>query len=173
MDEPDRERDERPNAGSEASGSLPPQIRRDFIERFAAAWCSRGISRIEGLIAGYLLTDETGRVTSQELAENLGVSRGSISSYTRQLIAGGFITLRRIPGDRTHYFTTPVDVWGNFLVHEQDYLLAQRDLAATTLPHAEPGSKAHVRLEMMSRYMDWVSSLHLADMWLAHRDKDS
>lgn len=150
---------------------LSPQARKEFIERFAAAWSSRGISRIEGLIAAYLLTDETGRVTSQELAENLGVSRGSVSTYTRQLIAGGFITMRKRAGDRTHYFTMPDDVWGNFLAKEQEYLLSQRDLATSTLPHAAAGSKAHARLNNMARYMDWISSLHLADLWQEHRAK--
>lgn len=136
-----------------------------FIDEFADYWSSSGASRIEGLIAGYLLIDESNGVSPQELAETLGISRGSVSTYTRALVERGFVRRIRKPGDRAHYFIMDDDVWAGFLATEQAYLRNQHQLAETTLPQVTPGSRAWNRVRNMRDYMGWLLAIELGQEW--------
>lgn len=127
-----------------------------FVERFADYWQSGGASRIEGRIAGYLLIDETPGVTAEELATELGASRGSVSTYVRRLIDRGFVRLVRKPRDRIHYYAMDSDVWGGFLENEHAYLENQRRLATEALAHTDPRGPAYVRVQNMRDYMGWI-----------------
>lgn len=148
------------------------QWRKNFIKEFADVWERSGGVRTAGLIAGYLLLDDTGLVTSAELSENLKISRGAVSMRTRDLLAAGFIRLRRQPHDRTHYFYMPEDVWESFLIQEQRYLERQQSLAARTLEKISPESPAYARVNNMERYMRWVAGLNLAQMWAAAKENE-
>ncbi|QSB06319.1 GbsR/MarR family transcriptional regulator [Natronoglycomyces albus] len=144
-----------------------------FVDRFAHLWAARGGSRVEGLIAGYLLIDESDGVKPSELAHRLSVSRGSVSTYTRKLAAQGFVRRVRKPGDRSHYFVMDEDVWAGFLEAEQTYLENQRRLAAETLPHVRQGSRAWERVRNMRDYMAWQADNRLGSEWIrfkAERD---
>ncbi len=66
-----------------------------FIDQFSVYWQSGGGARIEGRIAGYLLISESPGVSAEELAQALGASRGSVSTYIRRLIDRGFVKLTR------------------------------------------------------------------------------
>lgn len=127
-----------------------------FVERFADYWQTSGASRIEGRIAGYLLVSDTTGVTADELAETLGASRGSVSTYTRRLVERGFVRRIRHPGDRAHYFVMAADVWGGFLANEHDYLEQQRRLAEDALIRTTPGTPSHERVRNMRDYMAWI-----------------
>lgn len=127
-----------------------------FIERFADYWQTAGASRIEGRIAGYLLLSESPGVSAEELADALGASRGSVSTYTRRLVDRGFVRRVRRVGDRAHYFVMDADVWGGFLENEQNYLESQRQLATEALKHTDPTGPAHTRVLNMRDYMGWI-----------------
>lgn len=126
------------------------------MERFAAYWGSRGAPLIEGRIAGYLLLDDSGGVSAEELSAVLGASRGSVSTYTRRLVDAGFVQRVRREGERTHYFVMDLDVWGGFLRAEQDYLRDQRTLAERALAVVPERGRAHERLRNMRDYMGWI-----------------
>ncbi|ORL82613.1 GbsR/MarR family transcriptional regulator [Prescottella equi] len=141
------------DGGGPATGA---DFSRWFVERFADYWQSAGASRIEGRIAGYLLIDDTPGVTAEELATELGASRGSVSTYVRRLIDRGFVKLVRKPRDRTHYYAMDSDVWGGFLENELAYLENQRRLAAEALEHTDPDGPAYERVLNMRDYMGWI-----------------
>lgn len=143
-------------AMSSSSGADGTGVRSWFVERFADYWQTGGASRIEGRIAGYLLVDESGGVSADELARVLGTSRGSVSTYTRRLVARGFVQRVRRAGERAHYFVMADDVWGGFLDIEEEYLRSQRALAEEALARVDPESAAHVRVENMRDYMSWL-----------------
>ncbi|WOF22458.1 MarR family transcriptional regulator [Microbacterium betulae] len=148
--------------GTEADGGVPPG---EFVTRFADYWSASGASRIEGLIAGYLLVDESDGVRPDELVDALGVSRGSVSVYTRQLVDRGFVRRVRRPGDRAHYFVMDVDVWAGFLAAEQAYLENQRRLAEQTLTTVREGGRAWERVRNMRDYMGWLIEARLGEEW--------
>lgn len=79
------------------------QLRASFIELMAKSAERKGHTPIAGRIIGLLLFD--GKPYSfSELATELGVSRGSISSNTRHLIQQGTIQRVEREGDRQDYF---------------------------------------------------------------------
>ncbi|WP_417242901.1 GbsR/MarR family transcriptional regulator [Celeribacter sp.] len=74
-----------------------------FVDLIGHANEAEGATRISGRIMGILIFE--GRAMSfGELATALGVSRGSISTNTRSLVARGIITRRNIDGERQDYF---------------------------------------------------------------------
>ncbi|GAA1706064.1 GbsR/MarR family transcriptional regulator [Propioniferax innocua] len=143
---------------------MQPEV-PDFVDRFADHWAAVGGTRTEGLIAGYLLLDKSEGVSAAELSQRLGVSRGSVSTYTRHLVERGFIRRVRLPGDRTHYFCTDQDVWAGFLRAEQDYLQRQHQLAQEMLGRVEPSGPAWQRLRNMRDYMQWVADNLAPEEW--------
>lgn len=142
-----------------------PRSRRESVERFADHWAAGGASRIEGLIAGYLLFDESDGVTAAELSDELVISRGSISTYTRQLVERGFVQRVRKPGERSHFFVMSDDVWAGFLAAEQEYLHNQRRLAEIALPLVAEGGRSWTRLRNMRDYMGWMIEARLPGAW--------
>ncbi|WP_210529600.1 GbsR/MarR family transcriptional regulator [Rubellimicrobium arenae] len=88
--------------------------RNDFVELMGRAMEAEGMPRIGGRIVGLLLFE--GRPYSfSELATELGVSRGSISSNTRLLVEREMIAKCSRPGDRQDYFRVADDLYGDLL----------------------------------------------------------
>ncbi|UCR89692.1 GbsR/MarR family transcriptional regulator [Mycetocola spongiae] len=157
--------------------SFPPAgqdavFRAWFVDSFAGFWQNGGGTRIGGLIAGYLLLSESDGVGAEELARELDVSRGSVSSHTRALEQQGFVRRVRRPGDRTHYYVMDADVWGGFLEQEQAYLRDQRALAEEALARARPAGLAYQRVRNMRDYMGWVlDNRSLGSEWQRFKDE--
>lgn len=79
-----------------------------YVEDVALFWESQGLPRIAGRILGLLLVCEPPYRSAGELAEELGVSKGSVSSMTRLLLASESVETTAFPGDRaTYYRLTP------------------------------------------------------------------
>jgi len=143
-----------------------------FIDQFSVYWQSGGGARIEGRIAGYLLISESPGVSAEELAQALGASRGSVSTYIRRLIDRGFVKLTRKPRDRTHYYVMDSDVWGGFLETEHVYLENQRKLATEALQYANPNGPAYIRVLNMRDYMGWIlDNRMLSSEWMRFKSE--
>jgi DNA-binding transcriptional regulator GbsR (MarR family) len=84
--------------------------RKDFVERFAVAKEGDGLPRIAGRIFGLLLTGERD-LSLDEIAKELGASKGSASVNTRLLEQSGFIERVSRPGDRRDYYRISPDLF--------------------------------------------------------------
>jgi DNA-binding transcriptional regulator GbsR (MarR family) len=84
--------------------------RKDFVERFAVAKEADGLPRIAGRIFGLLLTAERD-LSLDEIAKELGASKGSASVNTRLLEQSGFIERVSRPGDRRDYYSISPDLF--------------------------------------------------------------
>jgi DNA-binding transcriptional regulator GbsR (MarR family) len=84
--------------------------RKDFVERFAVAKEGDGLPRIAGRIFGLLLTGERD-LSLDEIAKELGASKGSASVNTRLLEQSGFIERISRPGDRRDYYRISPDLF--------------------------------------------------------------
>ena len=84
--------------------------RKDFVERFAVAKEADGLPRIAGRIFGLLLTAERD-LSLDEIAKELGASKGSASVNTRLLEQSGFIEQVSRPGDRRDYYSISPDMF--------------------------------------------------------------
>lgn len=78
--------------------------RIEFIEGLGIAAQEEGMSRISGRIMGLLMFDG-GMFSFSDIANELQVSRGSISTNVRMLINRGVIRRAAKPGERLDYFT--------------------------------------------------------------------
>lgn len=142
----------------------------DFATAFSRYWVANGGSEIEGRIFGRLLLDEDNGVSAAQLAEELNISRGSISTAVRRLEQAGFLGRTRRRGSRADWFVMANDVWAGFLEREYNYLSAQRDLAATALAQLAADSPARERIENMHDYMSWLTEeLDLRSAWGEHK----
>lgn len=82
----------------------------DFIEQMGLVAEEDGLSRIAGRMIGYLLVDD--RVHSLDnIADQLQVSKGSVSTNARLLERFGIIERHSVPGDRRDYYRISNDPW--------------------------------------------------------------
>jgi DNA-binding transcriptional regulator GbsR (MarR family) len=109
---------------------------RDFIERMGLALESDGLPRIAGRIFGLLLVSEDCR-SLDDLAVELGVSKGSVSTNARLLEQRGVLERNSRPSDRRDYYRVPPDLFSQTMAQRlarwQRFHQAFRE-ARTSLP---------------------------------------
>jgi DNA-binding transcriptional regulator GbsR (MarR family) len=81
-----------------------------FTERMGRALEGDGLPRIAGRIFGLLLVSEDAR-SLDDLACELGVSKGSVSTDARLLEQRGVLERMSRPGDRRDYYRVPPDLF--------------------------------------------------------------
>jgi len=84
----------------------------NFIERMALALDSDGLPRIAGRIFGLLLISEDAR-SLDDLAAELRVSKGSVSTNARLLEQRGILERICRPADRRDYYRVPPDLFSH------------------------------------------------------------
>jgi DNA-binding MarR family transcriptional regulator len=97
--------------GTQTAAAAPPESparrpdeERRFSDELGFFWEAAGGTRMAGRVLGALLLAEPPEMSSAELVEFLGVSAGSVSTATRELISPGLIQRVRVPGQRQDYF---------------------------------------------------------------------
>jgi len=83
--------------------------RAAYVERWARLLEAQGQPRIAGRIYAQLATSVEPYLSLNDLATQLGVSRGSISTNTRRLIDTGFVTRVAVPGSRREHYAADAD----------------------------------------------------------------
>jgi DNA-binding transcriptional regulator GbsR (MarR family) len=132
------------------------QIKEEFIEKIGMIAQSEGLPRIAGRVLATLVYDGR-RISFGELAETLGVSRGSISSSVRLLEDRQIIKRVAKAGDRQDYFEVAEDAFINLI--ETSAVRARRaykEIASTLakLPLSEAGP--HARLKAYGDFYDVI-----------------
>jgi DNA-binding transcriptional regulator GbsR (MarR family) len=89
-------------------------IRSNFIEQMGLDMQADGFPRIAGRLMGLLVFDGT-PYSFSDLANELQVSRGSISANTRLLLDKGVIDRVAKPGDRQDYYQIGDNPYANML----------------------------------------------------------
>ncbi len=130
-----------------------------FIESMGRYFESYGIPRIGGRMLGLLLISHE-PLSAESIASVLKVSRGSISTNFRLLLASGLAEKVTFPSDRTTYYTFPLTAWEKAMKVEIEGTaslgrLAQQGLAA--LPADNP---ARSRLEGMAEWVNMISEVY-------------
>lgn len=99
--------DDRPTATATATAPAPPSRsddERHFADEIGFFWEDAGGTRMAGRVLGALLLADPPEMSSSDLGRFLGVSSGSISTATRELLQPGLIRRIRVPGRRQDYF---------------------------------------------------------------------
>ena len=117
-----------------------------------------------GRVLGVLLTSDPPERTAEELAGELGASRGSISQATRTLIRMGMVRRFRRPGERRDYFRMQPHAWQETTRQQMALIgvfqqMAERGLKL--LGSDDPEAKRNLE-EMRDFYGFWEKELPAA-----------
>jgi DNA-binding transcriptional regulator GbsR (MarR family) len=127
-----------------------------------------GFPRMAGRIFGWLLISDPPQQSSQELAEVLQASKGSLSTMTRLLIQIGLIERVSLPGQRRDYFQIKPNAWTQMTKQHLAQLKAFRELSERGLALLEdtsPPLKRRLK-EMQDFHTFWEQALpQLIERW--------
>jgi DNA-binding transcriptional regulator GbsR (MarR family) len=84
--------------------------KQKFIEAWGKLGSEWGINRTMAQVHALLLISP-GALTTEEIMEQLSISRGNANMTLRELIGWGLIEKQHRPGERKEYFFAEKDVW--------------------------------------------------------------
>jgi DNA-binding transcriptional regulator GbsR (MarR family) len=99
-----------------------PQAVSQFIERFAAALVEAGVPQMPALVFVALLATDSARLTAEELATQLRVSRAAVSGAVKYLAQLGLVTRERQPGTRRHRYFLQDPTWYQLVARREQTL---------------------------------------------------
>ncbi len=124
---------------------------RRYVEEFGIFFEQTGLPRMAGRILGWLLISDLTHQSTDELAEALLASKGSISTMTRLLIRIGLIERISLPGRRRDYFRMKPGASDQLLKDSLGQTTAFRQLMERGLEITE--GKDHVSRQ-------WLEEMH-------------
>lgn len=86
------------------------EARQKFIEAWGKLGSEWGINRTMAQVHALLLISPEA-LTTEEIMEQLSISRGNANMTLRDLISWGLIEKQHKPGERKEYFFAEKDVW--------------------------------------------------------------
>ena len=86
------------------------RMRDVAVEDFGKAYNNWGLSKLKGRIVGLLLFNQK-PLSLDDIANDLHVTKGSVSTIARQLEEGGLIRKVWVKGDRKDYYEIVSDVF--------------------------------------------------------------
>ena len=134
-------------------------IRADFIEKVGQISQREHMPRIAGRVLGLLIFNGH-PVSFGELAEELQVSRGSISSSVRMLEDRGVIRRIGLPGERQDFFELAAPPFAGFLEGAQRRIKqTRREINETldALPDDARGPQCRIKA-----YSDFYATIGMA-----------
>ncbi len=145
----------------------------EYVEQVATWFEEAGSPRVSGRIVGWLLVCDPPRQSSEELAEALGASAGSISTNTRLLVNSGLVERTGVPGDRRAYFRLLPGAWGRLLAGQHARMAALRAVAERGRQVVGDGPGRGDRVAALADFAEfWDEEFpRLIEAWEArHRD---
>ena len=131
--------------------------RSRYVEEFGLLFGQFGLPRMLGRVLGVLMISDPPERSAEELAQELGASRGSISQTTRSLIQMSLVQRWSRPGERRDYFRIKPGAWHEIMRREMESLGSFRNMAERGLdlldsedPHARRSLE-----EMRDFYTYW------------------
>lgn len=138
-----------------------------FISEVGADLANQGFPRMPALVLLALMSSETGRLTSAELTEELGVSAAAVSGAIKYLALVGFVRVLTEPGGRRHVYSLGDTPWYTASLraaprfHENEVRMRE---AASAL-RSRPGASA--RIEELADFYAFMGDRlpQLLDEW--------
>lgn len=131
--------------------SLHPSV-QTFVDRIAVVLEAEGLPRIAGRIFAFLLVHEAA-YSLDELAEQLQVSKASVSTNARLLEHAGLLERTAAAGDRRDYYRMDGDAWERMLqVACRRWETTRAVLAAGAGSLPEEMAVGRARLERADRF---------------------
>jgi DNA-binding transcriptional regulator GbsR (MarR family) len=96
-----------------ATGDQLKQARDEFVAQWGAMGTQWGINRTMAQIHALLMT-VPGSLSTDEVMEQLAISRGNAHGNLKELVAWGLVRVVVRKGERREYFEAEKDVWKIF-----------------------------------------------------------
>jgi DNA-binding transcriptional regulator GbsR (MarR family) len=121
---------------------------RHFVEDVGLFFEQLGYPRMAGRILGWLLICDPPQQSSEELAQALQASKGSLSTMTRLLIQIGLVERVALPGERRDYFRLKPGAWRRLITVQMQVMtglhqVVERGLAL--VDHRDPAHQQRLR----------------------------
>ena len=154
--------------GRPAPGSDPLPA---YIERLASAFADGGIPRMPARVFAALMTQDDGRLTSQQLSDLLDISPAAVSGAVRYLSQFNMITREREPGTRRDRYRVMDEIFQRALF-ERDQLMARWEASlaegVSLLGPDSPAGKRLAESVALFQFMR-VEVAGMLERWEAHR----
>jgi len=129
---------------------------RWLIERMSLIFEQAGMAPAGGRILSRLLICDPPEQSSAELAEWLGVSKGSVSTQTQMLVRSGFIDRVRRSGSRAHWYRIRPGLFSDLLQLEVVRTQQLHDLCVEAIAFkAEAGEPLDERLHGFQAFTEF------------------
>jgi DNA-binding transcriptional regulator GbsR (MarR family) len=99
-----------------------PAAVAQFVERFAAALVDAGVPQMPALVFVALLATDSGRLTAEELAFQLRVSRAAVSGAVKYLTQLELVGRERQPGSRRQRYFLQDPTWYELVTRREQIL---------------------------------------------------
>jgi DNA-binding MarR family transcriptional regulator len=129
-----------------------------FVEESGDLLEKHGLPHMAGRVIGVLLICMPPHRTMDELAEDLGASKGAISMATQLLARLGFIERVSLHGERKRHYRIRTGSWKELLDARNGHLLGHQailDLGLSALENEPPDASA--RLIEFQAFLDFVN----------------
>lgn len=146
---------------------------REPAERLALVLTRAGLQRMTArLVAAFLFTDQPA-LTMGDLADDLGVSPGSVSTGVKTLMSVGLIEQIPAPGSRRDHYRMRDDAWPTLFSTQNHVIRVMQEAANDGIAASGRNSLARRRLEdMRDFYAFMLRELPaLIDRWQHHNSR--
>ncbi|MBX2803980.1 MAG: hypothetical protein KTR31_40260 [Myxococcales bacterium] len=127
------------------------QAHAEFVEQVALHWEQYGLPRIGGRILGWLLVCDPPHRSASQLAQELSVSKGSVSSMTRLLLSSGSLEVVPVAGGRGTFYRVTHDGFGQRFERKLAMMVGFRSLLERALQLA-PATRRDDLEELTAMY---------------------
>lgn len=127
------------NATSDANAERLKELRDQFVGQWGAMGSQWGINRTMAQIHALLMTAPK-PLTTDEVMEELAISRGNAHSNLKELVAWGLVRNVVRKGERREYFEAEKDVWKIFTMVTRERKRREIDPALAVLRHCTEAS---------------------------------
>ncbi len=132
---------------------ISPELRH-FVGSMGVYFERYGLPRIGGRVLGLLMVADR-PLSLDDIAHTLHVSRASVSTNLRLIVASGLAEPYTMPGDRRDYYRFGPDTWELTLRTELDGILRLRRLGERGLAAVRPADAvARQRLEDLLEFCE-------------------
>ncbi|MCW2805472.1 MAG: hypothetical protein JWN06_3689 [Propionibacteriaceae bacterium] len=128
----------------------------DLVDRAASELAANGFPAMPARVIMALTVSEEGRLTAEELAEQLAASPASISGAVRYLGTVGFLRQTTVPGSRRHLYSLPLTPWYTASLTKPGLYRNVAELLASSSSQLPDDSAARARLEEMADFFIFV-----------------
>lgn len=146
-----------------------------FIERLGLYFEDFGLPRIGGRLLGLLLiTDRP--LSLEEVASALQISRGSVSTNARLVVAAGLVERVAFPGNRRDYYAFSERAWDAVIETDAKGVTTLHTLATDALEGlGASDTPARARLQATIEFLEFYNAELAATLarWRAHNSAGS